>query len=140
KIARVDVIRSTIMSSNTEEVSYLMLMESILRTGEHKKNRTGIDTYSIFGNVLRFDLTDPTGRGILPLLTTKKTGYRLIVEELLWFLSGSTDSKILHDKGVKIWDANGSREALDKLGFKEREEGDLGPCFTGSTPILTSDG
>jgi thymidylate synthase len=115
---------------NREEQAYLQnLMWDILAHGERKKNRTGVDTYSTFGNVLRFSLTNSEGKRIIPLLTTKKTGYRLIVEELLWFLSGSTDSQILHNKGVKIWDANGSREALDKLGFKEREEGDLGPVY-----------
>lgn len=55
--------------------------------------------------------------------------FRLIAEELIWFLSGGTSSKTLHDKNVKIWDANGSREFLDKVGFKEREEGDLGPIY-----------
>lgn len=30
---------------------------------------------------------------------------------------------------MKIWDANGSREFLDKLGFTSREEGDLGPVY-----------
>ncbi|RXN00702.1 Thymidylate synthase [Acipenser ruthenus] len=32
-------------------------------------------------------------------------------------------------KGVKIWDANGSREFLDRSGFTSREEGDLGPVY-----------
>ena len=44
-------------------------------------------------------------------------------------VQGSTNSKELSGKGVKIWDANGSREFLDKNGFKEREEGDLGPVY-----------
>ena len=30
---------------------------------------------------------------------------------------------------MKIWDGNGSREFLDNLGFKHREEGDLGPVY-----------
>lgn len=30
---------------------------------------------------------------------------------------------------MKIWDANGSREFLDKNGFTKREEGDLGPVY-----------
>lgn len=42
---------------------------------------------------------------------------------------GSTNSKELSEKGVKIWDANGSRTFLDKCGFKDREEGDLGPVY-----------
>lgn len=42
---------------------------------------------------------------------------------------GSTNAKELSAKGVKIWDANGSRDFLDNLGFTDREEGDLGPVY-----------
>lgn len=51
------------------------------------------------------------------------------MEELLWFIKGSTNAKLLSEKGVHIWDRNSSREFLDSLGFKEREEGDLGPVY-----------
>ena len=44
-------------------------------------------------------------------------------------MRGETDSKTLSAKGVKIWDANGSREFLDRSGFHSREEGDLGPVY-----------
>jgi len=73
---------------------------------------------------MRFNL-----RETFPLLTTKKVFWRGIVEELLWFLKGSTNSKILSDKGIKIWDANGSRKYLDSIGLANREEGDLGPVY-----------
>lgn len=52
-----------------------------------------------------------------------------ILKELLWFVKGSTNGKLLSEKGVKIWDGNGSREFLDSLGFRDREEGDLGPVY-----------
>jgi thymidylate synthase len=61
--------------------------------------------------------------GIFPLLTTKRVFWRGVVEELLWFIKGSTNAKELSDKGVRIWDKNGSRAFLDSLGFKDREEG-----------------
>ena len=48
---------------------------------------------------------------------------------MLWFIRGSTNAKELSSKGVKIWDGNSSREFLDKQGFYEREEGDLGPIY-----------
>jgi len=63
------------------------------------------------------------------LLTTKRVFWRGIVEELLWFIRGSTDGTDLSKRGVHIWDANGSRQFLDNLGFKDREEGDLGPVY-----------
>lgn len=48
-----------------------------------------------------------------------------MVEELLWFISGSTSAKKLAEKRVHIWDANGSREFLDQRGLSHREEGIL---------------
>ena len=65
----------------------------------------------------------------LPLLTTKKVFIKGVIEELLWFIKGSTNAKELNEKGIKIWDGNSSREFLDKYGFHEREEGDLGPIY-----------
>src|SRR6201996_377295 len=64
-----------------------------------------------------------------PLFTTKRVFYRGIVEELLWFIRGSTDAKELSSKKVYIWDANGSKEFLAKRGLSHREEGDLGPVY-----------
>lgn len=49
--------------------------------------------------------------------------------ELLWMISGSTDSKILENQGVTIWKGNGSRSFLDKNGFEDRKVGDLGPIY-----------
>lgn len=66
---------------------------------------------------------------VFPLLTTKRVFWRAVVEELLWFIKGSTNSKELMDKNVNIWDKNGSRAFLDSCGFTEREEGDLGPVY-----------
>jgi thymidylate synthase len=65
----------------------------------------------------------------MPLLTTKRVFWKAIVEELLWFIRGETNSKTLSAKGVKIWDPNGSRAFLDANGFADREEGDLGPVY-----------
>lgn len=66
---------------------------------------------------------------MIPLLTTKRVFWRGVVEELLWFIRGSTDAKQLSKVGVNIWEANGSRSFLDSLGFTDREEGDLGPVY-----------
>lgn len=65
----------------------------------------------------------------LPLLTTKKVFVRGIIEELLWFIRGSTNAKELQAKGVRIWDGNSSKEFLEKRGLGHREEGDLGPIY-----------
>lgn len=68
-------------------------------------------------------------RDSFPLLTTKRVFWRGVAEELLWFVQGCTNGKKLSEKGVHIWDANGSRKFLDNLGLNHREEGDLGPVY-----------
>ena len=92
--------------------------------GTRKGDRTGTGTFSMFGAQMRFNLNDS-----FPLLTTKKTFLRGITEELLWFIRGSTNAKELHDKNVRIWDANASRSFLDSRGLHNREEWDLGPVY-----------
>lgn len=59
------------------------------------------------------------------MLTTKRVFWRGVVEELLWFIKGSTSSKELSEKEVKIWDANSTRSYLDSIGLTNREEGNL---------------
>ncbi|KYQ57000.1 Bifunctional dihydrofolate reductase-thymidylate synthase [Trachymyrmex zeteki] len=108
-----------------EEYQYLRLIEKVIQSGAKKSNRTGVDSYSIFGTQMRFSLRD----GVFPLLTTKQVFWRAVVEELLWFIKGSTNSKELSNKGIHIWDENGSRAFLNSCGFTDREEGDLGPVY-----------
>ena len=64
----------------------------------------------------------------IPLLTTKKVFYNMIIKELLWFVSGSTDSKVLEKQGVKIWAGNSSKEFLKQRKLPYRE-GDIGPGY-----------
>ena len=107
-----------------DEYQYLEAVEKIIETGNLRSNRTGVDAKSIFGPQMRYCL-----RNSFPLLTTKRVYWKAVVEELLWFVRGSTDGNELTDKKVHIWDANGSREFLDGLGFTDREVGDLGPIY-----------
>ena len=108
-----------------EELQYLRAIRDILGSGVVRGDRTGVGTISKFGLTSRWSL-----RGnVFPLLTTKRVFWRGVAEELLWFIAGSTSAKLLQDKGVKIWDGNGSREFLDKSGLAHREVGDLGPVY-----------
>ncbi|CAF1401960.1 unnamed protein product [Rotaria sordida] len=111
---------------NHEEKQYLNIVKEIIEKGVKKSDRTGIGTLSIFGPTnMRFNLRN----GCFPLLTTKRVFWRGVIEELLWIISGKTDANILNEKNVKIWNDNGTREFLDKLGFTQRQEGDLGPVY-----------
>jgi len=110
---------------NMEEYQYLRLIKNVIQNGTSKSDRTGIGTMSMFGTQMRFNLENNT----FPLLTTKRVFIRGIIEELLWFIKGSTDSNKLSEKKVKIWEPNGSREFLDSLGFTDRAVGDLGPIY-----------
>ena len=107
---------------NKEEQKYIYLLQDILNNGVEKTDRTGTGTYSIFGTQLRFSLENNK----IPMLTTKKMFARGIIEELLFFLRGDTDTKKLEAKGVNIWKGNTSREFLDKRGLSYLPEGDMG--------------
>ena len=91
---------------------YHDLLNHILSKGAERPDRTRVGTISTFGYQSRYDL-----RGGFPLLTTKKLHFRSIVEELLWFLRGGTNSRDLNKNGCTIWD-----EWAD-------EKGELGPIY-----------
>lgn len=107
------------------EEAYQAQVDNILKNGNVRIVRTGISAKSVFGITMRFSLENNS----FPLLTTKRMFTRGIVEELLWMISGSTDSKILSNKGIHIWDGNASRSFLDGRGLHHRREGDLGPIY-----------
>lgn len=119
------VYRTYQRPQNLEEMSYLRLVGDILREGEHRGDRTGTGTISMFGKTMRFSLRGNR----IPMLTTKKVFWAGVAKELLWFISGSTDANKLAEQGVNIWKENGSREFLDNMGFHDRKEGDLGPVY-----------
>ncbi len=95
------------------EYQYLDLCQDILDNGADKElffNDVVLEEYkkrgetvpfirSVFGRQIRFDLSAG-----FPLLTTKKTFWRGITTELLWFLSGSSNIKPLIDQNNHIWD------------------------------------
>jgi len=106
------------------EMQYLEIIENVIETGKFKDDRTGTGIYTKFGHQMRYDLQHS-----FPVLTTKDVFWRGVAEELLWFVKGETNAKLLSDKKIKIWDGNASREFLDNLGLKDREEWDLGPVY-----------
>jgi len=74
---------------------------------------------------MRFSLAN----GSIPILTTKKTDWKTCLKELLWFIRGETDTQLLKNQNVHIWDGNTSREFLDSRGLKFTKEGFIGPGY-----------
>jgi|LauGreDrversion4_2_1035121.scaffolds.fasta_scaffold108807_2 thymidylate synthase len=108
----------------TSEISYINLINEVLDNGEIRNDRTGTGTISLFGPQIEIDISES-----FPLLTTKRLKFSNILAEVLWFLSGETNINFLKENGVNIWDGNTSREFLDKRGFYDYKEGDIGPLY-----------
>jgi thymidylate synthase len=111
-------------SSQHEEYQYLNLIENILKNGFLENTRNG-NTKSIFGASMRFSLTNNK----IPILTTKKTAWKTCLKELLWFIKGDMDNKLLQSQGVHIWDGNTTNEFMTSRGLSDYPEGKLGPLY-----------
>jgi thymidylate synthase len=118
------LVADALVADALEEQQYLDLIKDILDNGTWEEGRNG-RTKSIFGNSMRFSLAN----GKIPILTTKKTAWKTCLRELLWFIRGETDNKLLQQQGVHIWDGNTSREFLDSRGLHTTKTNLIGPGY-----------
>ena len=112
-------------SSNVHDATYLKMCQNVIQYGQPRNDRTGTGTIAIFAEQMKFDLSSS-----VPILTTKRVPWKSCIEELLWFLRGDTDAKILDDRGVKIWNKNTTRDFLDNVGLTHLNEGDCGANYS----------
>ena len=116
KYRRVQIVHPTIQEFplRHEENQYLNLIEDILSDGTKEEGRNGT-TFTAVGAVMHFSLNDRR----VPFLTTKRLAWKTCLKELLWFIRGNTDNRLLQAQNVHIWDGNSTG----------RPDGDLGPIY-----------
>jgi len=104
------------------EAGYLQFLEQVIKTGTQKQNRTTVNTRSVVGGEIVFDISNQA----IPLLNTKFVAAKLIISELLWILRGNHTVDFLKTHKNKIWDEWATAEQCAKFG---RKSGDLGPVY-----------
>lgn len=105
------------------ETEYKKLIEEILETGEEIETRNGV-RISVMNKILTCDLSEG-----FPIVTGRCIPFEKIVEEFLWFCAVKQTRKFSTKKGVKIWNANSSKEFLGSIGLTFLKEGDIGPGY-----------
>ncbi|MDH5259465.1 MAG: thymidylate synthase, partial [Gammaproteobacteria bacterium] len=126
--------------TNHPEQQFLDLLKNLLEKGDERIDRTGVGTRAIFGQQMRFDLSQG-----FPAFTTKQVFWKTAFKEILWMLSGGRNIKELLAQNVHIWSDWPHKKYVDKtcdkITMKEFEEkvlesdefakkwGDLGPVY-----------
>ena len=111
------------VAKDQQEKQYLQLIADILKYGSVENARNG-NTLVVIGSTMYFSLQNMT----IPLLTTKKVAWKTCLKELLWFIKGQTDNKLLKDQKCTIWNGNASKVFLESRGLPYKED-DLGPVY-----------
>lgn len=106
-------------SDNNIDTSYLSLVNNIMNNGYDTDNTRMLPMQIIRANNIAKSF---------PVVQHKKLFVKGVWEELMFFLHGYRDVRILQSKGVHIWDANADPE-YKKLHNKHLEDYDLGPIY-----------
>lgn len=107
-----------------EEYQYINLLKDLMTDGTIEKGRNG-NTLCSVGSAMHFSLEN----GQIPIFTTKKTAWKTCLKELLWFIHGKMDNKLLTQQNVHIWDSNSTSEFMESRGLTHYREGDLGSLY-----------
>jgi thymidylate synthase len=104
--------------------NYQDLMKHVLTVGQREPNRTGIDTITTPGEMLRYDLRDG-----FPATTTKKLAFDSVKGEYISFLNGATSAAEFRANGCKVWDQNANENAAWLANPNRKGVDDLGPVY-----------
>ena len=103
--------------------NYLDLLNKILAFGQREPNRTGVDTLTLPGEMLQFDL-----RAGFPAVTTKKLAFNQVKGELIGFLRGSSSLAEFKALGCDVWDANVNSPAWQNNEYRTGPD-DMGRIY-----------
>lgn len=118
------------LANNSLDTQYNLLIRDVLTNGVWKQNRTGVQTKSVFGRMLRHDMSEG-----FPLLTTRRLPYKSTLVELEGFIQGITDKSWYQERGCHFWDywccPAITNEIADQTLRQEkmRGENELGPIY-----------
>lgn len=104
------------------DLEYATLVRNVMLGGEVREDRTGVGTYSLFGQSMFIVVS----LNAFPVITQKRVAFKTAMKELVWMMRGHTDAKHLQKAGCHIWDEWATEEQCRRFG---RGEGDLGPTY-----------
>ncbi len=104
-----------------QEYQFLDLLKKLNDNGDMLNTEFGMSK-RLFGERIEFNVCNE-----IPLITTRKMDYEGIIRDLIFCVSGKTDSEIIKRTDVlNKYDKFTDRSYLDSLNL-EYEEGDVGP-------------
>ncbi|PYY69597.1 thymidylate synthase [Pseudomonas jessenii] len=103
---------------------YLELVAHVIKNGTKQANRTGVNTISFPGAMLRYDLKEG-----FPAITTRKMAFKSAIGEMCGFLRGVNNAAEFRALGCKVWDQNANENAQWLANPFRQGEDDLGEIY-----------
>ncbi|KPZ22338.1 thymidylate synthase [Pseudomonas coronafaciens] len=103
---------------------YLELVAHVIKHGTLQANRTGVNTISFPGAMLRYDLQEG-----FPAITTRRMAFKSAIGEMVGFLRGVSNAAEFRELGCKVWDQNANENAQWLNNPFRKGEDDLGEIY-----------
>ena len=103
--------------SNIFETEYKQLLMRCFLKGKIIKNRTAIETYTLFNQNINIDL-----KCGFPIVTGKKIFFDKALHEIKWIFEGRVDLDYLNKNGINWWNDFAKKGKLGKIyGYQIRK-------------------